>query len=90
MSAPEHEAPIGCVGRIYRTGAIRPGRTGEVLVTVRGGVEGYLARDADGGEIEAGEEVVVVDRVAPRTVLVTRLHPARTTAHPSEGAEAQP
>ncbi len=75
MSASQgsYEQPIGCVGRISRTGAIRPGRTGEVLVSVRGGVEAYLARDADGGAIGPDEEVVVIDLVAPRTVLVTRL-----------------
>lgn len=71
---PEHRPPIGCTGRISRAGAIRPGRTGEVLVAVRGGVEAYLARDADGGEIGPDEEVVVVDLVGPRTVLVTRLY----------------
>lgn len=69
----EHRPPVGCTGRISRSGAIRPGRTGEVLVEVRGGIEAYLARDADGGAIGAGEEVVVVEQVAPRTVLVTRL-----------------
>ncbi|HEX8103380.1 MAG TPA: hypothetical protein VF533_12260 [Solirubrobacteraceae bacterium] len=83
------DQPIGCVGRIARTGAIRPGRTGEVLVTVGGRVEGYLARDADGGAIDAGEEVVVVERVAPRTVLVTRLREQPRTTHPLEEAEAQ-
>ncbi len=86
-----YEEPVGCVGRVSRSGAIRPGRTGEVLVTVRGGVEAYLARDADGGAIEAGEEVVVVDLVAPRTVLVTRLNEhERPPPHPLEEAEAQP
>ncbi len=91
MSASQgsYEQPVGCVGRISRTGAIRPGRTGEVLVTVRGGVEGYMARDADGGAIEAGEEVVVVDLLAPRTVLVTRLR-ERPASIPLEEAEAQP
>ncbi len=68
-----HRPPIGCVGRISLAGAIRPGRTGEVLVRVGGGVEAYLARDVDGGGIEADEEVVVVDQIASRTVLVTRL-----------------
>jgi len=77
--------PIGCVGRISLAGAIRPGRTGEVLVHVRGGVEAYLARDADGGAIASDEEVVVVDQVAPRTVLVTRL----PTALPTE-SESSP
>ena len=67
-------SPIGCIGRVSRQGAIRPGRTGEVLVEIRGGVEAFLAQDADGGSIEADEEVVVVDQTAPRTVLVTRLY----------------
>ncbi len=44
-----------------------------MLVRVGGGVEAYLARDVDGGGIEADEEVVVVDQIASRTVLVTRL-----------------
>ncbi len=92
MSSPEgsYEEPVGCVGRISRSGAIRPGRTGEVLVTVRGGVEAYMARDADGGAIGAGEEVVVVDRLAPRTVLVTRLRERPTSPPQLEEAEAQP
>ena len=77
--------PIGCVGRISLNGAIRPGRAGEVLVRVRGGVEAYLAHDADGGAIAADEEVVVVDRVGPRTVLVTRM----PTADPNE-SESSP
>ena len=62
------------MGRVSRHGAIRPGRTGEVLIEIRGGVEAYLARDADGGAIEADEEIVVIEQVAPRTVLVTRLY----------------
>jgi hypothetical protein len=65
---------IGCVGRVTSTGAIRPGRTGEVLLEIGGGTSAYMARDADGRGIEAGEEVAVVDLVAPRTVLVTRLY----------------
>lgn len=66
-------APIGCTGHVSGSGAIRPGRLGEVLVVVGGGVEAFLARDADGGAIGPGEAVVVVDRLAPRTVLVARL-----------------
>ncbi|MBJ7330059.1 MAG: hypothetical protein JHC95_09195 [Solirubrobacteraceae bacterium] len=57
-----------------RQGAIRPGRTGEVLIEIRGGVESFLAQDVDGGAIEADEEIVVVEQTAPRTVLVTRLY----------------
>ncbi len=43
-------------------------------MAIAGGVQAFLARDADGGAIGAYEEIVVVDRVAPRTVLVTRLY----------------
>jgi hypothetical protein len=67
-------SPVGCVGRVSKQGAIRPGRLGEVLVSIRGGLESFLAKDADGGSIEADEEIVVVERIAPRTVLVTRLN----------------
>ena len=55
------------------SGGIRPGRTGEVMVAIRGGVEAFLARDVDGGTIEPYTEVVVVDYEPPRTVLVTPL-----------------
>jgi len=65
---------VGCTGRVSRQGAIRPGRMGEVLIEIRGGMESFLARDADGGSIDADEEIVVIELVAPRTVLVTRLY----------------
>ena len=65
---------MGCIGRVSRQGAIRPGRTGEVMIEIRGGVEAYMAKDADGGAIDADEEIVVIEQVAPRTVLVTRLY----------------
>jgi hypothetical protein len=68
-----NQSPVGCHGRVTSTGSITPGRTGEVMVAIRGGVEAFLARDADGGEIRAYTEVVVVDYVPPRTVLVTPL-----------------
>ncbi len=66
--------PIGCHGRVTASGAIAPGRTGEVMVSMNGGVQAFMARDADGGSIDPYTEIVVVDRVAPRTVLVTRLY----------------
>lgn len=66
-------SPIGCSGRVTSSGAIRPGRLGEVMVSIRGGVEAFLARDADGGAIEPYAEIVVVDYEPPRTVMVTRL-----------------
>ena len=64
-------SPVGQVGRVSRSGAIRPERLGEVLVEIRGGVEAFLARDADGGEIAPDTEVVVVEYLPPRTVIVT-------------------
>jgi hypothetical protein len=66
-------SPIGCCGRVTSAGAIHPGRLGEVMVAIRGGVEAFLAKDADGGSIQPYEEIVVVDYEPPRTVLVTRL-----------------
>jgi hypothetical protein len=72
MSASE--SPVGCYGRVTSTGAIRPGKLGEVMVSIRGGVEAFLARDIDGGAIDPYEEVVVVEYEPPRTVLVTRLY----------------
>jgi hypothetical protein len=73
MSASS-QSPVGLTGRVARHGAIRAGRVGEVLIPIRGGVEAFLARDADGGEIEEGEEIVVVELIAAREVLVTRLY----------------
>ena len=67
-------SPVGAIGRVSRSGAIRPGRVGEVLVDIRGGLEAFLARDADGGAIEPDTEIVVVEYHPPRTVLVTRLY----------------
>ena len=69
-----NQSPVGCHGRVTSTGGIAPGRIGEVMVAIRGGVEAFLARDADGGEIRPYTEVLVVDYVPPRTVLVTPLN----------------
>ncbi len=68
-----HSSPVGCRGRVTSAGGIRPGRLGEVMVAIRGGVEAFLAKDADGGTIDPYTEVVVVDYEPPRTVLVTPL-----------------
>jgi hypothetical protein len=68
-----HSSPVGCRGRVTSTGGIKPGRLGEVMVAIRGGVEAFLARDVDGGTIDPYTEVVVVDYEPPRTVLVTPL-----------------
>ena len=66
---------IGSHGRLTRHGGIEPGRLGEVMVAIDGGVQAFLARDADGGRIAPLTEVAVVDRVGPRTVVVTPLYP---------------
>ena len=66
-------SPVGCHGRVTSTGGITAGRTGEVMVAIRGGVEAFLARDVDGGSVAPYTEIVVVDYVPPRLVLVTPL-----------------
>jgi hypothetical protein len=67
------DSPIGARGRVTSTGAIRPGRTGEVMVAIRGGVEAFMARDVDGGAIAPYTEVVVIDYEPPRVVIVSAL-----------------
>ena len=68
-----HSSPVGCRGRVTSTGGITPGRLGEVMVAIRGGVEAFLAKDVDGGTIDPYTEIVVVDYEPPRTVSVTPL-----------------
>ena len=61
---------VGKVGRV--TGAIGPGRIGEVMVAVRGGSEAFHAYSADPEEaIGRGTRVVVVEYFPPRTVMVS-------------------
>ena len=79
MSASS-ESPVGLTGHVSLQGAIRPGRVGEVLIPIRGGVEAFLARDADGGAIDAYEEIAVVDYRPPREVVVTRLYDREDTS----------
>ena len=67
------DSPIGARGRVTSTGGIRPGRTGEVMLAIRGGVEAFMARDVDGGAIEPYTEVVVIDYEPPRVVIVSVL-----------------
>ena len=68
-----HSSPVGCRGRVTSSGGVKPGRLGEVMVAIRGGVEAFLAKDVDGGRIDPYTEVVVVEYEPPRTVLVTPL-----------------
>ena len=65
---------IGSRGRV--TGRVGPGLIGEVLISVRGGVEAFYAYPANPDErIENGTQVLVVDFEQPRTVYVERWHP---------------
>jgi len=62
---------IGKVG--HCTSAIEPGRMGEVMVPVRGGSESFFAYSSDAGEsIPRGSRVLVLERSAPRTIIVSR------------------
>jgi hypothetical protein len=68
------EGLAGKTGRL--TGAVRPGRIGEVMLAVGNRVEAYYAVAYDGEEtIERGAECVVVEShpSLSRTVLVTAL-----------------
>jgi len=61
---------LGKVGQV--TGAIAPGKLGEVMIPIRGGSEAYHARAAESAEtISVGSRIVVVEYFPPRTVLVT-------------------
>lgn len=63
---------IGKVGRL--TGAIAPGRMGEVMIPIRGGTEAYFAYATDPEEaIPRGTRVVVIEHDPPRTVIVSRI-----------------
>lgn len=63
----------GMVGRTGRvTGRIEPGRTGEVMLAIRGGSEAFHAYAYDAQEtIAVGTRVVVVEYHPPRTVTVS-------------------
>lgn len=60
---------VGKVGRV--TGAVQPGRVGEVIIPVRGSSEAFLARSDNDEAIPVGKRVVVLEYVPPRTVIVT-------------------
>lgn len=60
---------IGKVGRV--TGAVGPGRVGEIMLAIRGGSEHFHAYPVDAGaRIPVGTRVVVVEYHPPRTVIV--------------------
>ena len=69
VSSDDHEV-VGKVGRV--TGGIGPGRIGEVMLSVRGGTEAFLAHAVDPVEsIRPGARVVVVEYYPPRTIYVS-------------------
>ena len=60
---------IGKQGRV--TGKIGPGLVGEVMISIRGGVEAFYAHAVDPrDEIPLGAIVVVIEYHPPRTVYV--------------------
>ncbi|KRV48422.1 hypothetical protein AQ490_03980 [Wenjunlia vitaminophila] len=62
---------VGREGRV--TGTVGPGLVGEVMVSVRGGAEAFLAHPVSPEEtIEVGTVIVVVEYQPPRTVYVAR------------------
>jgi hypothetical protein len=57
------------IGRV--TARIAPGLMGEVRIPYRGGSETFHAHAWDqSATLDVGQEVVVIDRVGPRTVRV--------------------
>ncbi len=63
---------IGKSGRV--TGRIGPDALGEVMISIRGGAEVFHAYAVDrSNEITVGTEVVVVEYLPPRTVIVSAL-----------------
>ncbi len=63
---------VGKSGRV--TGRIGPGILGEVMISIRGGTEVFHAYAVDrADEIVVGTEVVVVEYLPPRTVIVSAL-----------------
>ena len=60
------------IGRV--TGRVAPGVIGEVRIPYQGGSETFHAYAWEEGEtIEVGTEIVVIERIGPRTVKVAAL-----------------
>lgn len=66
---PEDQVMVGKVGRV--TGAVGPGRTGEVMLNVRGGTEAFIAFPVDDEVIPVHSRAVVIEYHPPRTVYVS-------------------
>jgi hypothetical protein len=65
------------IGRV--TARIAPGMIGEVRIPYQGGTETFHAYAwEDGQEIDVGTEIVVIERVGPRSVKVFPFEEAQT------------
>jgi hypothetical protein len=65
------------IGRV--TARIGPGTIGEVRLPYKGGTETFHAYAGEDGQvIEIGTEIVVIQRIGPRTVKVTPYTEARS------------
>jgi hypothetical protein len=63
---------VGKSGRV--TGRVGPDVLGEVMIAIRGGTEAFHAYAADRtNELPVGTEIVVVEYLPPRTVIVSAL-----------------
>lgn len=64
--------PQGKIGQV--SGAIGPNTLGEVIISIRGGSEAFLARaENNNQEFKPGERVLILEYHAPRNVIVTNL-----------------
>jgi hypothetical protein len=69
-SAVMNDEVVSKIGRV--TGRIAPGIIGEVRIPYGGGTETFNAHAWDDGDvIEVGTEIIVIDRIGPRTVKVS-------------------
>jgi hypothetical protein len=69
INDPDDHTMVGKVARV--TGKVAPGHTGEVMVSVRGGMEAFIAYPADGETIELNSRAVIIEYHAPRIVYVS-------------------
>lgn len=71
IHSSKRESPVGEVARV--TGRIAPGKTGEVMVSIRGGSEAFHAFADNDVTIERGQQVLIVEYIPPRNVYVTKM-----------------
>jgi|tagenome__1003787_1003787.scaffolds.fasta_scaffold20980429_3 membrane-bound ClpP family serine protease len=59
----------GLTGRVVTP--IGPDAPGEVMISIRGGSECFIATSADGTAIRKGARVSVIEHIPPRRVVVS-------------------